>query len=174
MKKIIRKVFGLRNDIGIRFYIADFFFRKILLQNPEVTWAIHFKSKIIFPKNIVRGKNVYPGDSPGNFINASNGILIGDYTNIGPNVGIISANHDVIDNSKFVESSPIKIGAFCWIAMNVVILPAVELGDFTVVGANAVVTKSFKEGHCVIAGNPAVIIRNLDKNECELYRQSKI
>lgn len=172
-KSVIRKVFGLRTDIGVKFYLADFFFRRILRQNSNVTWAIHYTSTIKNPGNIKKGKNVFPGDSPGNYIQAFNGIEIGDYTNIGPNVGIISSNHDLIDNSINVKANPIKIGKFCWIGMNAVILPEVVLGDFTIVGAGAVVTKSFPEGYCVIAGNPARLIRSLNKDECDQLRKKR-
>lgn len=173
MKKLIRKAFKLRKDVGINFYVSDFFFRKILRQNKKVKWAIHHTSTIHYPQNIVAGKNVYPGDSPGNYIEASNGVFIGDYTNLGPNVGIISANHDLIDNSKHLQAPPIRIGKFCWIGMNAVILPSVQLGDFTIVGAGAVVTKDFPDGYQVIAGNPAQIIKQLDKDACEEFRKSK-
>jgi acetyltransferase-like isoleucine patch superfamily enzyme len=89
-------------------------------------------------------------------------------------VGLISANHDLIDNTKHIKAEPIRIGKFCWIGMNAVILPSVILGDFTTVGAGAVVTKSFPEGYCVLAGNPATVIKYLDKETCELYRKSKL
>ncbi len=164
MKKMIRKIFGLRNDLGINFYVVDFFFRKLFRQNSSVTWAIHHTSVVIHPEKIKRGINVYPGDSPGNYIQAKNGIEIGDYTNFGPNVGLISANHDLKNNSSHKKSNPIVIGKKCWIGMNVVILPEVELGDNTIVGANSVVTKSFKEGYCVLAGNPAKIIKKIDNS----------
>lgn len=151
------------------YYFSDLLFRKILRNNANTPWAVHHTSTVIAPKNIRRGKEVYPGDSPGNYIEASNGIFIGDYTNIGPNVGIISTNHHPVDNRLYVPADPIKIGSFCWIGMNAVILPGIQLGDFTIVGAGAVVTKSFSEGYCAIAGNPAQIIKHLDKNECEQH-----
>lgn len=173
MKKFIQHIFRLRKDVGLNFYLADFFFRKILRQNADTAWAIHYTSTVIAPSNIKRGKNVFPGDSPGNFIEATNGISIGDYSNIGPNVGILSANHDLIDNSKHTKAPPISIGSFCWIGMNAVILPGVELGDFTIVGAGAVVTKSFTEGYCVLGGNPATIIKQLDEDACKQFRHTK-
>lgn len=166
MKRFIIKTFGLREEMGIGFYVADFFFRKILRQNSDTGWAIHYTSKIHCPKNIQRGKNVFPGDSPNNYIEANNGISIGDFTNLGPGVGLISSNHDSIDNEKHLVSKPIKIGKNCWIGMNSVILPGVELGDFTIVGAGAIVTKSFTGGCCVIAGNPALLIKQLNEDEC--------
>jgi acetyltransferase-like isoleucine patch superfamily enzyme len=166
MKSIIRKIFNLRSNLSISFYIVDFIFRKILRQNSEVEWAVHYTSTVVYPKNIVRGKNVYPGDSPGNYIQAMNGIEIGDDTNIGPNVGIISANHDLIDNTKHSSAKPVIIGKNCWIGMNAVILPEVVLGDFTIIGANAVITQSFPQGYCVIAGNPAKLIKQLNPADC--------
>jgi acetyltransferase-like isoleucine patch superfamily enzyme len=180
LKKIIQRTFRLRNDVGIGFYLANGFFKHILRQNVDVPWAVHHTSTILFADRIKRGKAVYPGDSPGNFIDARNGLEIGDFTNIGPNVGIITANHDLVDNSKFSANAPIRIGAFCWIGMGAVLLPAVELGDFTIVGAGAVVTAAsnnetagFKDGYIVIAGNPAKIIRRLDRAQCEAFSKTK-
>lgn len=161
------KILGLRKEMGIGFYLRDFWFRYIMRNNADTTWAVHFTSTVIAPKNIIRGKQVYPGDSPGNYIQAINGIEIGDHTNIGPNVGIISANHDPTNNERHLPSAPIRIGKHCWIGMGAVILPGVQLGDYTIVGANAVVTSSYENGYCVIAGNPAKIIRQLPHNSSD-------
>lgn len=173
MKKLLQKILGLRTDVGLNFYIADFFYRKLLRLNGDTPWAVHHTSKVIYPKNITRGINVYPGDSPGNYIEATNGIFIGDYTNIGPNVGIISANHNLINNAVNDPAPSIRIGKFCWIGMNAVVLPGVILGDFTIVGAGAVVTRSFIEGYAVIAGSPAAVVKQLDKAACDEFKKSK-
>ncbi len=154
------------------FYITGFFFKYFLRQNVKVTWMLHHTSTVHYPQNIKRGKNVFPGDSPGNFIDAEYGISIGDFTNIGPNAGIITKNHDVVNNDRYT-GNPITIGALCWIGMNAVVLPGVTLGDFTIVAAGAVVTKSFEEGYCIIAGNPAILIKNTDRQACEQFRKSK-
>lgn len=142
-------------------------------QNSAVKWAIHHTSTIHNPERIIKGKNVFPGDSPGVYINATNGVKIGDYTNIGPNVGLVSANHDPINNDAHVQTSPIDIGKFCWLGMGAIVLPGVILGDFTIVGAGAIVTKSFPDGYCVLAGNPAGVIKYLNKTECEAFAGSK-
>lgn len=169
----LKNTLRLRKDVGFGFYLADFLFRKLLRQNAGVKWAVHYTSTIHSPQNIKCGINVFPGDSPGVYINANNGIDIGDYTNIGPNVGLISANHDPIDNSIQVPAERIEIGRFCWLGMGAIVLPGVKLGDFTIVGAGAVVTKSFKEGYCVIAGNPARVIKQLNREECEAFARNK-
>ena len=163
MKQSIRNFFGLKKEYPVSFYLNDFIYRKILQNNKGVNWPVHFTSTVIFPQRITKGIHVFPGDSPGNYIQAVNGIIIGDHTNIGPNVSIISANHDPQNNKIHLASPPIIIGKHCWIGTGAVILPGVQLGDRTVVGAGAIVTKSFTEGHCIVAGNPAKIIRLIAK-----------
>ncbi|OJW85324.1 MAG: hypothetical protein BGO69_06825 [Bacteroidetes bacterium 46-16] len=170
---LIRKMFRLRNEMSIGFYLADFWFRRILRQNSGVGWAVHHTSTIRCPERLVRGIGTFPGDSPGVYINAQNGITIGDHTNVGPNVGIISANHDLVNNDAYIPGDGIKIGRHCWLGMGAIILPGVCLGDFTIVGAGAIVTKSFDEGYCVIAGNPASVIKQLNRTECEAFAKSK-
>ena len=149
------------------FWLLDLLFRKLFRQNAQVKWAVHHTATIHHPKGLKIGIGTFPGDSPGVYINANNGIYIGDYTNLGPNVGIVSSNHGFSDNTEIEGSGPIHIGKFCWLGMGAVVLPGVQLGDFTIVGAGAVVTKSFESGYCVIAGNPARIIRTLSKEECD-------
>ncbi len=163
----------MRREMSVGFYITDFLFRKIMRQNADTTWAIHHTSTIHCPDRIKRGKQVFPGDSPGVYINATNGVDIGDYSNLGPNVGIVSTNHDLVNNDQHTADAPIVIGRFCWLGMGSVILPGVTIGDFTIVGAGAIVTKSFNEGYCVIAGNPARVIKQLNKEECYAFAQSK-
>lgn len=169
----LRNAFGLRKEMSIGFYVTDFVFRKLFRQNSGVGWAIHHTATIHSANKIKRGKGVFPGDSPGVYINANNGVTIGDYTNIGPNVGIVSSNHDFINNDVVTSAEPIEIGRFCWFGMGAIVLPSVKLGDFTIVGAGAVVTKSFIEGYCVIAGNPAKVIKQLNKEECEAFAESR-
>jgi len=87
--------------------------------------------------------------------------MMGKGTQIAPNVGLITANHDLNDLTKHLPARNIMIGEKCWIGMNSVILPGVTLGDRTIVGAGSIVTKSFIGGNCIIAGNPAEFIRGI-------------
>lgn len=99
--------------------------------------------------------------SPGCYMqNFSGFIKLGRGCYIGPNVGIITANHDPANPDSHLPSEDIVIGEKCWIGMNSVILPGVILGPRTVVGAGSVVTKSFPRGNCIIAGAPAQLLRN--------------
>lgn len=129
-------------------------------------WPVHPASVAVDTHNVVIGIETSPGLMPGCYIQGTNGIVIGDYTQIAAGVKLISANHALTDNRVHLKTSPIRIGAYCWLGANTVILPGVELGPYTVVGAGSIVTKSFPEGYCVIAGNPARIIRQLDRHQC--------
>jgi acetyltransferase-like isoleucine patch superfamily enzyme len=153
----LRPVYQTRNHenpITIRIW----FFQKILGINRYAYWPVHFTSEIKFPKNIYVGVDTAPGLSPGCYIQAVGKVYIDDYTEVSPNVGIISSNHDLIDLRKH-RPGEVRIGKYCWIGMNSVILPNVTLGDFTTVMAGSVVNKSFPEGYCVIGGNPATLIK---------------
>jgi acetyltransferase-like isoleucine patch superfamily enzyme len=107
---------------------------------------------------------------------AANGIEFEEGTLFAPGVKIISANHDLRDLSCSLKAKPIKIGKYCWIGANAVILPETELGDYIVVGAGAIVTKSFPP-YTMVAGNPAKIIGyrckkckgKMEKNANEKY-----
>lgn len=150
---------------------AIWFRQKFIGHNASAYWPMHPSSLVSYPKNILIGKGVCPGYSHGCYLHGLNKIYIGDYTFIAPNVGIMSANHDVTDLRLQTTDKPIRIGSYCWIGMNSMILPGVTLGDFTIVGAGAIVTKSFENGYCVIAGNPARIIRQLEKITCLRFEE---
>ncbi|MFH1278337.1 MAG: acyltransferase [Candidatus Eisenbacteria bacterium] len=164
LRRSILALFRVPPGVPLSFWWMNWWAKKILRINSSVPWPVHFTSTIHHPDKIRFGKGPnYPGDSPGTYIQALNGIEIGDDVNMAPGVGLISANHDLDDNTRHLPAPPIRIGNRCWIGMNAVLLPGVELGDRTIVGAGAVVTKSFPEGRCVIGGNPAKVIRGLDE-----------
>jgi acetyltransferase-like isoleucine patch superfamily enzyme len=144
------------------------FYQKILGINRHAYWPVHFTSVIVAPKNVYAGIDTSPGYANGCYIQALGKVYIDDYTGIGPNVGIISSNHSLLDFRNH-ELGEVKIGKYCWIGMNSVILPNVTLGDFTIVMAGSVVNKSFIEGYCVIGGNPAKIIKEYPEEAHYLF-----
>ena len=152
---------------------SQWFIQKVIGINRSAYWPMHHSSIVSYSKNVYAGIETCPGYNPGCYVHAVNKIYIGDYTQIGPNVGLMSGNHDLYDFRLQTEASPIIIGNYCWIGMGAVILPEVVLGDFTIVGAGAIVTKSFPDGHCVIAGNPARKIRDLDVGKCVPFKTEK-
>ena len=137
--------------------------------NREAYWPVASTSRVYNPKNILVGVETSPGIMGGCYIQGVGKIYIGDYTQIAPNVSIISGNHDLHDLRIHIPSE-VKIGNYCWLGAGCIVLPGVKLGDFTIVGAGAVVTKSFEEGYCVLAGNPARKIKELVKEDCKTYK----
>lgn len=112
--------------------------------------------------------------SPGTYFqNFSGRITLRKGCYIGPNVGIITANHDPSDPDRHLPPQDVTIGEKCWVGMNSVILPGVTLGPQTIVGAGAVVTKSFPRGHCLIAGVPATILKEFGAESDTLSEQCK-
>lgn len=164
-----QKIYETRHtQVPIRW--RHIFFQKILGFNRAAYWPVHFTSIVGNVKNIYAGIETSPGYMPGCYIQSTGKIYLGDYTQIAANVGIITANHDVYCNKEHVPPKEVRIGKYCWIGMNSVILPGVTLGDFTIVGAGSIVTKSFPEGCCIIGGNPAKIIRHLEKEKCVPFK----
>jgi acetyltransferase-like isoleucine patch superfamily enzyme len=154
-------------DYEYKINFAWWFKQKVLNfgGNKHVYWPVHWTSQVHDVENIIVGVDAYPGYSSGCYIQGRGTIVIGDHTQIAPNVIIVSANHDLYDNRKSV-AAPVRIGKYCWIGGGAKVMPGVELGDWTIVGAGAVVTKSFPEGYCVIGGVPATVIKQLDKEKC--------
>lgn len=156
---------GTQTPIQISTLLAQ----KVLGINRGAYWPVHPSSVVNNWQNIVIGVETSPGLMPGCYIQGSGGIVIGDYTQIAPGVGIISGNHALTDN-RVTVAKRVEIGAYCWLGMHSGVLPGVKLGDFTVVGAGAVVTKSFPEGYVVLAGNPAKPIKTLDPKDCTRHK----
>src|SRR5262249_48709162 len=84
-------------------------------------------------------------------------VTIGDGTQIGPGVQILTADHprDPAQRRAGLEfGRPVTIGRNVWIGAAAIILPGVTVGDDAIVGAGAVVTRDVRSGATVV-GNPA-------------------
>ncbi len=149
---------------GIPFSLCfiNFVFQRILRRNSEVPFPVNFTSTVASGRKIHLGKNVWKSFAISGhcYIQAINGIYIGDDTIFAPGVKIISANHNLNNFHTWDEASPIRIGNRCWIGANAVILPGVQIGDNCVIGAGAVVSKSIPP-HSIAAGNPARLIKSV-------------
>jgi acetyltransferase-like isoleucine patch superfamily enzyme len=135
-----------------------FFWQKIWRRNGRVPWPVHHTSTVRVPEKITKGAWCDPGDSPGIYINAANGIVFGSNIEIGPNTCIMSVNHDLQNYLQGVPVRPIHIGNNVWIGANVSILPGVHIGHNVVIGAGSVVTKDIPD-NSVAAGVPCRVIR---------------
>lgn len=107
------------------------------------------------------GYNISLGD--GVFLNFNCVILdvvavtIGDGTQIGPGVQILTADHPraPAQRRQMLEfGRPVSIGRNVWIGGGAIILPGVTIGDDAIIGAGSVVTRDVAAGRTVV-GNPA-------------------
>lgn len=90
-------------------------------------------------------------------------ITIGDDTQIGPHVQLLTPTHPLDPEerrSKVEAAAPIHIGANVWIGGGAIVLAGVSIGDNAVVGAGAVVTRDVP-ANSVAVGNPARVVRQL-------------
>ncbi|MGY0799035.1 sugar O-acetyltransferase [Lysobacter sp. A286] len=84
-------------------------------------------------------------------------VTIGDGTQIGPGVQILTADHprDAATRGSGLEfGRPVHIGRNVWIGAGALILPGVSVGDDALIGAGSVVTRDVPDGVTAM-GNPA-------------------
>lgn len=84
-------------------------------------------------------------------------VSIGDRTQIGPGVQILTADHprEAAEREAGLEfGRPVHIGRNVWIGGGAIILPGVSIGDDALIGAGSVVTRDVPAG-CTAFGNPA-------------------
>ena len=154
-------------DTGWKWAWRSLWQQKICGHNRDVPWPVTMNTHIANPRRL----DFHPDDlnnfqSFGQYFNNNNGghISIGRGSYIGPNVGMITANHVIYDLHRHEDAQDIVIGESCWIGMNAVILPGVVLGPHTVVAAGSVVGRSYPKGHVVLVGVPARVSKKLEQH----------
>ncbi len=109
--------------------------------------------RITFGKNVTINK--------GCTIFSAGGVTIEDEVLIGPDVRILTVNHDLKDRQNLYHFKPIIIKRNAWICAASVICPGVTIGENAVVAAGSVVTKDVPD-NAIVGGNPAKIIKNVE------------
>lgn len=133
------------------------------LENELFNGGLDARSYIMPPMQIDFGCQMKIGK--GVFVNhsltcmAAGGIIIDDGVMIGPNVRVVTDNHD-FDNRMVLRCKPVHICSNAWIGVGVIILPGVTVGENAVIAAGAVVTKDVAP-NTIVGGNPAKFIKQL-------------
>lgn len=163
--KLICKTYKYRDEhFNFESYIDFFIWQKILGINRRVPWPVHFTSYVTGSKNIKIGKKCSPGSNFGQYIQGTNGIIMGNNVLMGPGTKIISANHSFEDFSIHLDTEPIQIGSNVWIGADSIILPGVTIGDNVVIGAGSIVTKDIPS-NSIAVGNPCKVVKEKKKYE---------
>ena len=137
--------------------LRDVIIEKLGIQMPKT-------STIVQPFHIDMADGLQIGENV--FINyncsmmSCGGIIIEDDVQIGPNVMLVTTNHD-FNHREWVLHKPIVIRKGAWIGGRSLILPGVTVGENAVVAGGAVVTKDV-EPNTIVGGNPARVIKRLD------------
>ena len=136
--------------------------RKALLEE-LLTEPLHEHTDIFTPVQIDFGRNLKIGKNV--FINHSltvmaiGGIDIGDNVQIGPQVTIVTDNHDT-DNRYVLHCKKVTIKNNAWIGARAVIMPGVTVGENAIIAGGAVVTKDVPD-NTVAGGCPAKVLKQL-------------
>ena len=114
--------------------------------------------KIFLEKSAALGRNLQ--------IEGIGHCYIGSNVNIGPNVMIITSDHNyrgLGDYKKFMNdiSGEVVIKEWTWIGAGAIILKGVTIGPKSVVAAGSVVTKDVPPG-VIVGGVPAKIIKRIE------------
>lgn len=101
------------------------------------------------------------------YINASNGIILGDDVTLSAGSSIISTGIDYLSwangTRRHISTGGVTIGSHVWIGANSTILPGVSItGEYVVIAAGAVVTGDINQSYCIYGGCPAKIIKRFD------------
>lgn len=154
-------------NAGYAWCLRSIWAKNILRLGTPMPWPTSLTCLVSNPANI----EFHPDDlnnfqTPGTYFqNMSARISIGKGVYIAPNVGLITANHDLNDLDAHQVGRDIVIGERSWIGMGAVVLPGVHLGPGTIVAAGAVVTSSFPKGSVVVGGVPAKLLKSLGRSE---------
>ena len=89
------------------------------------------------------------------------GVEIEDNVLIGPNVQIVTVNHDLKDRHNLFRFGKVTIRDNVWIGIGVTICPGVTIGRNSVVAAGSVVTEDVPD-NVMAGGIPAKIIKSLN------------
>jgi maltose O-acetyltransferase len=88
-------------------------------------------------------------------------VRIGDYTQFGPGVQILTPLHPFDSRLRREQEfgRPVEIGADVWVGGGALILAGVRVGSRAIIGAGSVVTRDIPEG-VFAAGSPCRVIRD--------------
>ena len=104
-------------------------------------------------------------------IDCTNSVVIGKFTTLaGFQSQILTHSIDLEKNRQ--SSAPVRIGDYCFVGTNCVLLAGSALPDFCVLGAKSLLNKAFTESHQLYGGVPARPIEKLSP-DFEYFRRTE-
>lgn len=107
----------------------------------------------------------------GHHLDCTHSLNIGSFTTIaGYSSQFLTHSIDLINNRQ--DSAPIKIGDYCFVGTNVVVLGGSCLPSHSVLGAKSLLQKSFETEWCLYAGIPAAMKSEIPSDAAYFSRTS--
>ena len=105
------------------------------------------------------------------FIDCTNSVVIGRFTTMaGFQSQILTHSIDLEKNRQ--TSALVRVGDYCFIGTNCVLLGGSSLPNYSVLGAKSLLNKSFAESHQLYGGVPAQPIKKLSP-ELQYFRRTE-
>jgi len=129
---------------------------------------------IAAPERMIIGDNA--GISHGCHINAVGGCHLGRGCQMGPQVTILTVDHQYTERESLPFDSarlikPVYIEDYVWIGARAVIMPGVRIGEGAIVAMGAVVSQDVPP-LAIVSGNPAKVVMYRSKVEYDAAKES--
>jgi acetyltransferase-like isoleucine patch superfamily enzyme len=160
------------------------------LSAPEMIYAFEHKGEVLkdtrmgSSTTVVGGENLELADNvfigQYNFIEASNGMKIGEGCQITNYISILThSSHNSIryygkyyrrhtDLTGYVKGG-VEIGMYTFVGPHVTIMPSTKIGKGCIVSAYSFVSGEFPD-FSIIAGNPAVVVGSVKERDAEFLK----
>ena len=104
-------------------------------------------------------------------LDCTNSVTIGKFTTFaGFHSQIISHSIDIEENRQ--SSKPVRVGDYCFVGTNCVLLGGSALPDFCVLGAKSLLNKTFTDTYQLYGGVPAQPIKALSR-DCKYFQRTE-
>jgi hypothetical protein len=104
-------------------------------------------------------------------IDCTNSVVVGRFTTVaGWQSQILTHSIDLARNRQ--ASAPVRVGAYCFVGTNSVLLPGSVLPDFCVLGAKSLLNRVLTDQYRLYAGVPAGPIKQLSP-DYEYFRRTR-
>ena len=104
-------------------------------------------------------------------LDCTNLVMIGRFTTFaGFHSQIISHSIDLEQNRQ--SSKPVRVGDYCFVGTNCVLLGGSNLPDFCILGAKSLLNKAFTDSYQLYGGVPARPLKALSRS-CKYFRRTE-
>ncbi|MDR2010187.1 MAG: acyltransferase [Bacteroidales bacterium] len=136
---------------------------------PTNTTSKHFSHQLNRKSELIIGNE--SAITKYHHLDCTNQIHIGNFVTVaGYRSQFLTHSIDIYENRQ--NSQPIKIGDYCFVSTQVVVLGGSILPAYSVLGAGAVLNKSYQEEWKLYAGVPAAIVKEISRESKYFHRKN--